>query len=80
MVNLNKWKSKTINNMEKITVINPTSKVTHEITFKQPNHSNGKIVILLDGKSVGKINKASKAIFCDKPFIYAAVKSRVSSK
>lgn len=65
--------------MEKLIVQNPTSKVNHEVTFKQPNHSTGKIVILLDGRSVGKINKASKAIFCDKKFVYNAISENINN-
>ena len=61
-----------------LTIQNPISKVNHEVTFKQPNHSQGKLVILLDGRSVGKINKASKIIFCDKKFVYDAVKENIN--
>ena len=57
-----KKKSGSLAGMKQLTAKNPTSGVDHIITFKQTNHSPGKIVILSDGRSVGKINKRSKTI------------------
>lgn len=45
--------------------INSISGVSHIITFTEPNQSTGKIIIRSDGRPVGKINKASKTVFCD---------------
>lgn len=71
-----KKKSSNLAGMKNIIIKNPTSGVEHTITFKQTSHSPGKIVILNDGRKVGKINKKSKAIFAP-DYIAKAVKEQI---
>lgn len=59
--------------MKNLTVINSISKVYHQITFRTRSSSLGKIVILQDGRSVGKINRSSKEIFCENKDVYNQV-------
>ena len=65
--------------METLTVTNPTSKKQHLITFSTRPSSIGKIVINQNGRSVGKINIASKLVFCEKPEILDAVTKNIDS-
>lgn len=65
--------------MKSLTVINPTSKIEHEITFSTRPASSGKIVIRQDGRAIGKINIASKLVFCEKTEVYKAVSQNVDS-
>ena len=65
--------------MEKIIIKNPTSNISHEITFKKRGLSNSKIIILLDGRLVGKINKSSKSIFAYNSFVYNVVKENINN-
>jgi len=63
--------------MEKIIYKNEISKVNHYITFKHQNHSNNKLVILLDGRSVGNINKKSKVISCNNINLFNFIKKNL---
>lgn len=65
--------------MKNFTITNPVSGVNHEISFKSSHHSPGKLVILQDGRSVGKINRNSKIVFCEKVEIISAVSKNIDA-
>lgn len=63
--------------MKTLSIVNQTSGISHEITFKSRVSSSGKVVIMLDGRNVGKINRASKTVFSDRQDVYNAVSEHV---
>lgn len=65
--------------MKTLTVINSISKIPHEITFSSRPSSPGKLVILQDGRAIGKINKVSRLIFCEQKDVYTAIENNIES-
>ena len=56
---------------------NEMSGVSHTVSFIEAGHSPEKIIILSDGRAIGKIHKTSVLVFCKNKQLYDIIKGLV---